>query len=432
MFKKILNTITTRLLSAIASFITLVIIAKYLKSNGLGIISLLTNTIFIMNLIDCILGGASLVYLIPLNRNRGFINKAIMVIYAWIIIISYITLYLLFSFGFISNISFLHTYILTMLASFSTSNALILLAFEKINKYNITLLLQIILNLIVFLGIKILKGTVGTEDFIISLYISYVSSLIYSFVALEKELRFLPYGENKTKIASIFKKLLAFGLLSQLSTIVQYLNYRISVFVLNKYSTLQEVGVYSVALRITEAIWMISSSIALVQYARISNQKNDFESIKLTIKLSKISLVVVLIETVVFLCIPQQIFSRIFGKEFYIIHQIGLALSIGIVSIGYSTIFAHYFSGKGRFIYNIIVCIIGFLINLAGNVLFVRQYGMKAAAFTSTTSYAVMSVLLVLIFIRKTKTPFHELFIHSDDVYDTFKMIKLLNKNNEA
>lgn len=217
---------------------------------------------------------------------------------------------------------------------------------------------------------------------------------------------------------------MVFGFLSQVSTIVQYLNYRISIFLLNKFSSIENVGIYSVALRITEAIWMISSSIALVQYARVSNQKNDFESIHLTIKLSKVSLAVTLLATGMFVCLPSDIFIFLFGREFTNIPKIGLALSVGIVSIGYSTIFAHFFSGKGKYSYNVYVCIIGFLINLLGNLLFLKSYGMMAAAFTSTVSYAVMSVILFLLFVKKTDTPMNALWLKMQDFQDIVLKIK--------
>ena len=424
MLKKILNTVAARFISALASFATIVFVAKFLRTSGLGTISLLANTIFIMNLINGILGGASLVYLIPLNKNKAFIHKTLFISYGWILGVTFCVLFVSFRIGLVDNISFVHTFCLTVLASFSTSNALVLLAFEKVNRYNETLLIQIILSPVVFLAIHFIKTSVAVEDFIFGLYVSYTGSLIFSCIHLRRVTRPLDAKNGETAIYSIFKKLMVFGFLSQVSTIVQYLNYRISIFLLNKFSSIENVGIYSVALRITEAIWMISSSIALVQYARVSNQKNDFESIHLTIKLSKVSLAVTLLATGMFVCLPSDIFIFLFGREFTNIPKIGLALSVGIVSIGYSTIFAHFFSGKGKYSYNVYVCIIGFLINLLGNLLFLKSYGMMAAAFTSTVSYAVMSGILFLLFVKKTDTPMNALWLKMQDFQDIVLKIK--------
>ena len=65
MVKSIVNTLSTKFLSAVFSFLILLITSNYLGSQGRGEISLLIASITIVLLIANFVGGNTLVYLTP-------------------------------------------------------------------------------------------------------------------------------------------------------------------------------------------------------------------------------------------------------------------------------------------------------------------------------------------------------------------------------
>jgi O-antigen/teichoic acid export membrane protein len=420
MIYKIFNTVIIRVISAAVSFILIVFITKYLKMTGLGIISLITNIIFIVTLFNGFLGGSSIVYLLPKNMDKAFIKKVIALNYAGTCMITLAAAWIASYLEIIQLEYLVHVYFLTVLFSVTTCNVLILLSFEKVFQYNIGLFIQPGLNLIGFIFLHIIRGNSTVNDFLLSLYISNLAAFGYSSIKVKKQIDQITMNQNRSNYVAVLKKLVYFGLLSQMATTIQYLNYRISIFFINKYLSIESVGLYNVSIKIVEAIWMVSSSIALVQYSRIANQTDDQESVQLTLKLAKISLIITSILTFILLVFPNGLICYFLGKEFLAIKTIAFLLSFGIISMGYSTIIAHYFSGKGKFQYNIYICLVGFIVNLAGNIFFLGRYGLNSAAVTSSIAYVIMSILLVILFLKKTRTSFKGLLISKAD-YSEFK-----------
>lgn len=122
-----------------------------------------------------------------------------------------------------------------------------------------------------------------------------------------------------------------FGSLAQLGNIIQYLNYRFSFFILNEYSGLAAVGIYSVSVTLVETVWIVSGSIALVEYSKISNIRDNEHARRLAIKLSKGSFLITLFLVSLLLCISPDWFAIIFGRDFTPVYRVNLVMSEGFV-----------------------------------------------------------------------------------------------------
>jgi O-antigen/teichoic acid export membrane protein len=430
MFRKILNTIVTKVLAAVISLVTIIVINRYLKTEGLGFISLFTNIVFIINLFNGFIGGSAIVYLIPKNRSGRYIINILKVNYVGIVLLTFFVLLIFKCTKSIDDKYLPHLYVLTVLFSYTICNALVLLALEKISAYNGTLVLQGFLNLACFVTIKAISGRIQVDDFIISMYFSYFTVFLVSLILVLSEIRKIRNDGHSIRTGRVIHELLFLGFLSQTATTIQYLNYRISLFFINKYLTLESVGIYNVAIKISEAIWMVSSSIALVQYSKIANQKNDYDSINLTVKLSNISIIITCLLTVAFISMPLSLIRMIFGSGLDAVKSIILLMSVGIVSMGYSTIFAHYFAGKGKYQYNILTSTIGLIVSVLGNLFFVKLYGLTAAAATSSIVYLLISLVLVMLFRNKTGLTARRMMDFSG-VYHLLRERIFLNKGTQ-
>jgi O-antigen/teichoic acid export membrane protein len=430
MFKKILNTIVTKVLAAVISLVTIVAINRYLKTDGLGFISIFTNIIFIINLFNGFIGGSAIVYLLPQNMNRRSVNRILIINYIGIIFLTFIVLSIFRVTRSVDDKYIPQLYILTVLFSFTICNALVLLALEKISAYNGTLLLQGFLNLACFLLIKSMFRHINVDDFITSMFLSYFTVFLISLMFILREIRKIPDVDRSVSTVGLIQKLLFWGFLSQTATTIQFLNYRISLFFINKYLSLESVGVYNVAIKISEAIWMVSSSIALVQYSKIANQKNDYDSINLTVKLSSISIIITGLLAASFLIMPISLIHLVFGNGLDAVKQIILLMSVGIISMGYSTIFAHYFAGKGKYQYNILTSFVGLFVSVLGNLFYVKLFGLTAAAVTSSVVYLLISIVLVVLFKSKSGLTLGRM-IDFSGVYNLFRKRVYFNQGTQ-
>jgi len=103
--------------------------------------------------------------------------------------------------------------------------------------------------------------------------------------------------------------MIRYGIMNQVAHITQMLSFRLSYYVLDHYHGEAAVGVYSNGISLAESIWMISKSISLVQYARISNTRERSEAAKLTVRLIKFSVAASLIILIPLMLVPSSFYT---------------------------------------------------------------------------------------------------------------------------
>lgn len=77
----------------------------------------------------------------------------------------------------------------------------------------------------------------------------------------------------------LLKKMLNYGLKVQFSNIIQFITYRLDVFIIGYLLTVKEIGLYSNAVSLAEIIWQIPNTISTILYPDISKE-NDIVIIK--------------------------------------------------------------------------------------------------------------------------------------------------------
>jgi O-antigen/teichoic acid export membrane protein len=424
MLESIILTVRNRIVSAVASFMVIVFVSNRLFAEGAGISGLLLSSINLILLINGFLGGSSLVFVLPKNKSRDFLIKTIMINYLWIVISSTIVSFIFKTANLFPKNLFLHVWILSIIASISFSNAYILLAFENIKKYNNILLYQVLLNFVLFGIFCVLIKNINMKHFFISIYFAYSTALFYSLVNIYRFVEKEILTFQKVSLFRVIKTNLGYGISSQTASLVQFLNYRMGLFLLNKYESVHDVGIFHVGLRLSEAIWMFSSSIALVQYSSVANNADPLKSVQITVNLSKISLLITMTLTVILILVPQSWLSLVFGKDFTNVHKVIFVLATGIVSLGYSTIFSHFFSGTGKYYLNTIASLGGLVVTILGNIILIPRYGIMGAGMASSMSLFVMAIIVIRLFISRTKIKVNTLFINSKDIDKLYKYIK--------
>jgi len=399
MIKNIFFTFTTRIFSLIISFATLILTTNYLGAEGRGYISLLTASAGLINLFSGFIGGAALVYLIPRNKTRNFVIQAVILSYLWAFFASVIITLLLFCTHSVDKSIVFHVFFIGFLVSILSIHTVILLAFENIIFQNLVNLLQMLVNFILFAILLLVFHKVELNSFIVSLYSGYIASLLISIIPIIKS---LPSKVENLLLTSSLKNILKYGCVSQLGNVIQYLNYRLSFFVLNYFLGVSAVGIYSVGVVISEAIWTICRSISLVQYSKIANSDDISYSQRITLTLAKFSFLTTFAAVCLLVLIPESLFSIILGKDFSSVKQIIILLSPGIAIFGYSVIISHYFAGIGKYVINTKAAFIGLITTLIFNLTLVPLYGYSGAAISASLAYLSTAIFLIHSFLKDT------------------------------
>lgn len=423
MFKKILNTFIVKIFSAASSFVLLILTTQYLGATGRGTISLIVASVGIITLINGFVGGVSLVYLIPKNKNKEFLTHVVIISYLWAFVAGILVSSMFWLSGYVNNGLIFHIFFLGILSAIVTVNAVILLSLENIHLYNLSNLIQIALNCLLFLCAIIVFKMAAIGTFLISLYLSYLASISVTLVVLFNTWKVMDSSKIPVNIFLTIKEVVKYGSVAQLGNVIQYLNYRLSYFVLNYYIGADSVGIYSVGVTLAEAVWLVSGSIAMVQYSNIANTGDLGSSREITLRLSKFSFVATILVLLVILSLPSTLFGIIFGKDFSTVKEIVIYLSAGIAIFGLTVIISHYFAGIGKYAVNTITAFIGLIVTVVLNFLLIPKYGCNGAAISATISYLVTGFLLVAIFLKETNYSACDMLINKKDI--VFAMNKL-------
>jgi O-antigen/teichoic acid export membrane protein len=404
LFNKILNTFGTRALAAGINLVVAVALSQYLGPEGKGVQSLILTTITFVLVFANLVGGGTLVYLIP----RHSPSLLALPSYLWTIAVAAIAFVILHFFPLVDHSYTLHICLLAMLNSVASVNSSILIGKEKINASNLVSLSQPVALVTSLLAFFSLSSEPRVSHYIWSLYISFGISAIISFIYYARHCGRIQI-QSIREYGKISVEMFRFGVLNQVAHITQMLSFRLSYYVLDHFHGEAAVGVYSNGISLVESIWLIAKSISLVQYARISNINNKRESAILTAKLIKFSLAASLVILVPLFFLPSSLYLFIFGQGFEDTRLVIRTLAAGVLVYNFSILIGHYYSGTGRYYVNAITSSIGLVVSVILYFTLIPVYGMAGAGWGTSISYLFTSLILVIMFGKENKRWYKEL-----------------------
>jgi O-antigen/teichoic acid export membrane protein len=224
--------------------------------------------------------------------------------------------------------------------------------------------------------------------------------------------------------------MLSYGSQTQISNLIQLLNYRIGFYILEKLNgptyeqKLSYIGILSIGMQIAESLWIVSRSAASGQYAEISHAQNNKRKLDITYKTIRVSCFITIVLLIPLLFIPDKVYTLLLGKDFDGLQNIIQLLSPGILLYTIAVGISHYFSGTGIFIYNLTATGLAFIISIAGGIIIIPSYFQYGAAAVSSASHVVMAITLLIIFWSKQKLDWKDLIIRKNDISIFLKKLK--------
>lgn len=393
-----LFTFLNRCAVAAINFLILIATARYFGAEGRGIISIFILNLTIVSMASNFIGGPGLVYLFSRNEHTRLFSAS----YLWAFISSIAVSLIMSAFSLVQSEYLMHLIILSFLQSLTRIQSSFFLSENKIKEYNFTaLIFPAVVLVFLYLAIEIYELR-NVEQFFIGAYIGLILNLVISSVLVYKNNNPLKFS---FRIKKEFQDAFKLGFIIQAANIFQLLNYRFSFFLVDHYHGKEQVGIYSAAISIAETIWLISNSFATIQYAKISQSKNDADNLTLTKNILHLVIIVTIIALIGLLLVPGSFFALLLGKEFEPLSGILPYLAPGIFLLVYSVHIIHYYSGSGNPYMGLICSAAGLIITTLAGFFLVPAYGIKGASLTTSLSYAVASLVCVILFIKQKNQP---------------------------
>lgn len=226
----------------------------------------------------------------------------------------------------------------------------------------------------------------------------------------------------------LLKKEFTFGITIYLATLFIFMNYKIDQFFIKFMLGESQLGVYTVAVSLAELLFLIPGSVAGAILGRLYNMTNDNleERKRLTSGTIKITFYVTFVLMIAGI-ICTSLIPLIYGEAFSgaVLPTIILFLGILFASIG--KISASYFQSSGEPRIHLYITFTVFVVNIIMNWGLIPLVGISGAAIASSVSYTVYGIAYVIVFIKREKFTFGELFLFNKQERITINtMIKKL------
>lgn len=258
----------------------------------------------------------------------------------------------------------------------------ILLGLQKIKKYNLISFLQnfffLILIFIFLAGLQF-----GVTVAILAQLFSLSAVTIMVLIQTYREVGGISFSLKK----EYFKESFSYGIKINLSGIFSFLHYRIDLFLINLFLNPVAVGLYYAAARLTEGIWILSSSASIVLFPKVASEKNEKDLKEFTPRVCRNVFFITLILAVLFFFSSKFIIILFYSKNFAeSIHSFQILL-LGSLAISAWRVIANDLSARGKPMINTYFIGLSVVINIVFNILWIPKWGIEGAAFATVFSY---------------------------------------------
>ncbi|WP_126652705.1 lipopolysaccharide biosynthesis protein [Chryseobacterium aureum] len=389
----IIKTFVSRFLILILSFGLVIFSTNMWGSEGKGTISIVVANAAAVSFFSSIFSGSSASYF----ASRFTIEKVLLYAYLWSLLTGLLIPFL-FSIASIQGQYLFYLIGISVFSSLLSTNISLFIGTQNIKKFNLYTVLQQLVH-IIFIGIFVYGF--GKKD--VSVYfLAQIGCLallfLTSFFQIIRKCTVSEISFSKEVAINMFE----YGWKTQLSAFVQFLNYRLSFYFLEYFEGIASVGIFSIGVTFSEAIWTITRSIAVILYSDVVNSKSREESIEKTKASLKLTFILMIGFVLGIIIIPSQVYEMIFGKEFRGTKEIMLLLSPGIFAIAVSDMAGHYFSGMRDLKILNVKSIVGLVVTVVFSFIAIPRWGIVGACMATTSSYLVSAFLLFRKFYNST------------------------------
>jgi O-antigen/teichoic acid export membrane protein len=388
-----LFTIFSKGLILLVNFFIVVFTARIWGSEGRGEIALVIANVSIIAIFSNVFCGSTVAYNAP-HRQRDLLliislAGAILTSVAGAAVFS-----VLFHKGY-----FMPLFLISFLVSMNSAIASYWLGKKDITKYNLISLIgpSLILGTLVLL--YYVFGKTNLDTYFKAYYIGYGTLLLLASASLARERSFTKPDFIPAGLAGI----LSYGVKNEFNYLLQFLNYRLSYYFIVFLLGMKELGIFSIAVSITEAIWIISRSMSAVHFSNVINSEDKIKSVNEALLYAKQSFLISILILVVAIALPDKLYSLVFGDEFSGLRKLVLYLSPGIIAISVSNLFGHYFAGTGNL--NILrnKSLIGLTVTLLSLPLMLNKFQLTGACVAVDLSYFSSSLYLWIMFRKEIR-----------------------------
>lgn len=423
-FKSTLITFFSNIFIFGVSIITTVVTSRGLGPQGKGVLSVSNNLISISLILLGFGVAASNVYFIGKNKKdmEAILGANIIVaMFSAVVLVLLFILNLKFNLDFIFkglNIRIIIIIFLTIpLMNLKTSLINVLLGLQNIGRYN---KINIIDTVVTFCILVIFVFTFKSAFWVI------VGNLI-SVITVLLILLYVLFYKNKLKLTFnkvLLKDMLKYGIKAQIGNAVQFLNYRLDIFIINFLLPIGQVGIYSNAVALSETMWKVSGTVSTIVLPMTTNSKDKKHMALFINKVTRITFFIVVLSSIVLVLISKPLILILLGKDFSGSINALILLIPGISIFSVCNILSSYMAGVGQIEKNIIASSVSCIATIILDIVLIPKVGINGASIATSISYIMATLITIIFYNRLTASKISDiLLIKRDDLSEIFARV---------
>jgi O-antigen/teichoic acid export membrane protein len=196
-------------------------------------------------------------------------------------------------------------------------------------------------------------------------------------------------------------EVLAYAFPCYLGNFIQFLNYRLDVFIVNYFSGRDALGLYTLAVSLGQMIWLVSKAAATVLLPNVAAlQEAAAANAQRTAQITRLAFVISLVSALLLGLFAAPLVPWIFGEDYRPSVAPLLWLLPGIVAFSAANVIASYLAGMGKPRLNLYVALAGLVVTIVLDLSLIPLFGIVGAAIASSLSYATSTVIVLWLFRR--------------------------------
>src|SRR6476661_1012054 len=410
MIQRILHHFAARVLTAGLSFVMVWLTARYLGAAGRGQVSLFVTDVSALVLFIGLVGGSSLIYLVP-RRN---VWHLLLPAYAWAGVVSGLGALLLGWWRPGGAAYAWHLGAVTLVQAWFSVNTFLLLGRQRERAYNVLMTVQ---ALLLAGALALAFGPGQWREVPVFYYANYLAYGLPLLISLGLLLG-LPdaWASRRARRRATARELARHSRGAHFSNILSFANYRLGYYAVAYFANARALGILSVGVALAEAIWLIPRSTALIQYVALVNARDKHEQTYAALRGSRLTLLATAAAVLVLAAVPASWLAAIFGPEFGAAQPVIWALAPGILINGAGMQASTYFGGVARYGVNNRASLLGLGVTVPACLLLVPRLGIIGAALGMSAAYTASVSYLFWRYRRATGATWADLLPGWEDV----------------
>jgi stage V sporulation protein B len=184
----------------------------------------------------------------------------------------------------------------------------------------------------------------------------------------------------------VIRRLARFGVQGESGNILQVLNYRLDQYIVTAFVGLSGVGIYAVGVSMTEAIFVLANSVALVLLPRLTAAAP--EEVAWMVPLAcRNTLLIAAGGAVALAAIAPVLIPAVFGQAFRDSVDALWLLLPGTVALAGSKVLTSYIFSQGRPLVNTGITVVSLVVTIGADLALIPVFGVNGAAAASSLAY---------------------------------------------